>query len=154
MITHGTGALLIGFARARRNGVGLCFEPTGSGVDAWLARILGVTPADRSGGQPDLPGASGQATRHLELGDVVHLRPAATRPAGDDLLVAGADPNVPTMELTGTGPRIWLALRSGTSLRDIVDELVETTGAPSEDVRKDVLRFAGSLVDAGLADYS
>jgi len=71
---------------------------------------------------------------------------------GPDLLVSEGGATRRVQLLTGCGPDVWRCSEEGLTLGDAVDRLVRTTGASSTVVERDVLRFATSLVVAGLAE--
>lgn len=152
VVTHGLTALLIGVPRARRHRVPIEYRATGDDrITDLAARVLRTPAVDASiGAIVSTPPARG---RHQPgLHDRLHLLAAAERSAGAGLLVTGPEPDQPVLELTGSGPRIWLAFGNGATVGDVIEDLVADTGAGRHEVGQGVLDLTASLLDAGLAE--
>jgi hypothetical protein len=93
-----------------------------------------------------------ELTRALGPADRLHLRPAATRALGDDLLVSVGGATRPVERLAGSAPELWRSFGAGLSLGEAARQLAERTGAAPERVEAHVVRFATALVAADLAE--
>jgi hypothetical protein len=91
-------------------------------------------------------------SRALGSSDRLRLARSATRTLGPYLIVSHGGATQRVKLFAGCGPSVWRCLEEGLTLGDAVDRLVRTTGSSTTLVEQDVLRFATSLVGAGLAE--
>lgn len=91
------------------------------------------------------------ARRPIDLSTRFRLAPAATRMLGSDLLVNVGGATASVQRLLGTGPDLWWCFSRGYTVSEAVTYLASRDGAPP-DLEGNVLAFAASLVETGLAE--